>query len=541
MSDDFNLTSAKQLPSGKGRNELQLNGEVLPQPPAYKLSRRDVAAMIFRRRRLALLLFGGIFLTVAVVTVLQPSFYMARAKLLFKKERASTVVSAQAGADGDAARTQISEEMLNSELEIIDSTTLLREVLREDRLYYQIINPESAGQLDSSSALEIAVSKLKADLDCQIVPKSNIIQVSYEAKDPQLAAQIVNALCQRYVVRHLEVHETKGIYSFFQKQSEVLHDTLQAMTAALQRFETENDLMAPEQQRQLFLQKLADSETQRNLNRANLQASSRQVDFLEKQIAAAPERIQTQNQQVSSTVNEALADQLESLKLKYDLMVQTEKNPAEPKSQLARSLKSRIAQIEETIHQQQQRIEPPQVSTDINQAMADLTAQLTRARVELIGYQERDKELTAAIAQAKQDLKNLEGASFKHEAMVRQLELIQNNYLLYAKKQEEARISEALDREKVANVSIVDPASVPLEAVRPNRKLNIAMGFALALFVSLGTCLGLGFLDVVIHSRSDIERQINVPVIVSIPDGQWPLDVRPASMLELQGFPEDSK
>jgi uncharacterized protein involved in exopolysaccharide biosynthesis len=265
------------------------------------------------------------------------------------------------------------------------------------------------------------------------------------------------------------------------------------------------------------------------------------VDFLEKQIAAAPDRIQSQSQHVSSTVNEALANQLESLKLKYDLMVQTEKNPAEPKSQLARSLKARIAQIEETIHQQQQRVEPPEVSTDINQAMADLSAQLTRARVELIGYQERDKEMAAAIAQVKHDLKNLEGASFKHEEMVRQLQLMQNNYLLYAKKQEEARISEALDREKVANVSIVDPASVPLEATRPNRKLNIAMGFVLALFVSLGTCLGLGFFDVVIHSRSDIERQVNVPVIVSIPDGQWPLDVRPASMLELQGFPDDSK
>ncbi len=205
------------------------------------------------------------------------------------------------------------------------------------------------------------------------------------------------------------------------------------------------------------------------------------------------------------------------------------------RNRLARSLKARIAQIEETLHQQQV-AEKPEVSTDMNQAMMGLAAELTRARFDLIGYKERAKELTSTIARLQQDIKSLERASFTHEAMVRQLQLAQSNYLLYAKKQEEARISEALDREKFANVSIIDPASVPLDPVRPNRQLNLVMGFFLALFVGVGTAWGVSFFDDVVHSRDDVERHVNVPVIVSIPEGHWPPNLLPENMLEPGNF-----
>lgn len=533
------MTLPKQIQSGEAgqtHKELQLRGaEASPSEQiSPALSFKDVVAMIYRRRWLALALFSAIFLIVAVFTILQPSIYATRAQLLFKKERINPVVSASEGAAAEG-KPQLSEEAMNSEIEILKSSTLMREVLRRDQVYQQIIGPEKTQTLDSTTALELAVALFKRDLDSQIVPKSNIVQVTYEGKDPQLATQIVNELCQRYVIRHLEVHENKGIYSFFKKQAEVLHDTLQVMASALQQFEAENNLIAPEQQRQLFLQKLADYEMQLNTTRANAQAAERQVDFLEKQLAAAPERIHAQNEQASSAVGEALTKELESLKLKYDLMVQAEKDPAEPRSQLARSLRARIAQIEETLHQQQV-AEKPEVSADINQAMMGLATELTRARFDLIGYKEREKELSSAVARLRQDINNLERASFTHEEMVRQVQLAQSNYLLYAKKQEEARISEALDREKVANVSIIDPASVPLDPVRPNRQLNLVMGFFLALFVGLGTAWGVSFFDDVAHTSNDVERQLNVPVIVSIPEGQWPPNLLPESMLEPGNF-----
>jgi uncharacterized protein involved in exopolysaccharide biosynthesis len=319
-----------------------------------------------------------------------------------------------------------------------------------------------------------------------------------------------------------------------------LQDTLQVLTDRLERFEAENNLVAPEQQRQLYLQKLAEYEVQINTLRASSRAAAHQVDFLEKQIAAEPSRLQTQDEQVSSTVMDGLHQQLASLKSKYAEVVVGEQNRAEPKGQLARSLKARIAQIEETI-QQQESAQQPEVSVDINRSMMDLSTELTHARFDLIGYQTKEKELKIAAAELRQDLKNLERVSFTHEAILQQLQLLRNNYLLYTKKREEARISEALDREKVANVSIIDPASVPISPISPNRKLNIVFGFFLALFISVGTAFGMSFFDGVVHSSGDIERQLDVPVIVSVPDGEWPPNLLPEAIFDSGGLAVDAK
>jgi len=532
------MTLTKQLTAEKGNHELQLS-EVPPQPAGRPaLTAKDVVAMIYRRRRLALALFGAVFAIIAAATVMQKSLYVVRAKLLFKKERATTVVSGGGTVTED--KPQVSEEGLNSEIEILQSTTLLREVLRENRVYTDIIGPEKTQALDSTRALELAIALFKADMNCIVVPKSNILQVTYESYDPERAAIVVNELCQRYVERHLEVHESKGAYSFFQKQVEALQDSLHNLRARLESYEIEHNLIAPEQQRQLYLQKLTEYEVQLSSLRANSRAATQQVSFLEKQIAAEPKRLRSQNLEVSDTVLDGLQDQLASLKAKYTEVVSTEKNRNEPKGQLARSLKARIARLEEAITQHE-RTQQPEVATAINRSLMDLTTEWTRARFDMIGFQIKERELKTAAAELRQQLKNLERASFAYEAMTRKLQLMQNNFELYTKKQEEARISEALDREKFANVTIIDPASVPLSPVSPNRKLNIMAGFFLAVFVSVGAVLGLGFFDGVVHASSDIERQLELPVIVSIPEGEWPPNLLPETMFEAGSLPAKTK
>ena len=130
--------------------------------------------------------------------------------------------------------------------------------------------------------------------------------------------------------------------------------------------------------------------------------------------------------------------------------------------------------------------------------------------------------MAGAAAELKRRLKDLENAALRHAELQQRLQLQQNNYLLYAKKQEEARISEALDREKVANVSVIDPASAPITPVRPNRKLNLLLGAVLALLTSLGTAFMLGYNDSLLRASTDFERQFPIPLITAIPEGHWP-------------------
>jgi len=505
-------------------NSLEQNHQMLPAGESLvparantSLTLKDVALIIYRRRRLALGLFSGIFFTVAAVTTLLPSIYVAKAKLMLKKERINNVVSPSEGAGADL-KPQLTEEVMNSEIEILNSSYLLRAVIQHAGLQQKLLEPLAGKSLEGKDTLEIAVAYMKKTLETQIVPKSNIIQVSYESEDPRLAAQIVNELCGLYVDRHLEVHESKGVYAFFQKQAQTLRDTLQATSAALHAFEIENGLISPDKQRELLLQQMAEYQRQLNTARAGTQASAQQAAFMEKQIAAAPQKLQAQSQEISATVQESQLKQLAELRVRYDLLMRNEKKPG---SRLAHSMKSRIAQMEEAL-QRAESAPVPEVSNEINGAVVALSAELVRARFELIGYQTQEKELAGAVSELKYQLKNLENAALTHEELQRRVHLQQSNYLLYAKKQEEARISEALDREKVANVSVIDPASAPITPVRPNRKLNLLLGSVLALLVSLGTAFMLGYNDSLLRAGNDFERQLQIPLIATIPEGHWP-------------------
>ena len=504
-------------------DELQLRGETLPQRPVPSLSVREVVAILYRRKFLIMALFLAIFLTIAAVTMLIPATYVAHAQILLKQERASTVVSPRPEAKA-VVQPRVSQETLNSEIEILRSASLLRKVVRDTGMARRILGSSGPEPSDGQRLIEVAVSHLKSDLEVAPVPKSNIIHLSYESHDPHLAAEIVNDLCRRYVDRHLEVHETRGIQTFFKKQAESLADSLRILAAALRRFENEHDLIDPAQQRQVLLQQLADYENKLSEVRASAEAATQQANYLNRRLAEMPEQISTQAQRAQRFVLAGLRRELDSLKTEHDRLMRTGPNAAsqynESKRQQVHSIKSQIARVEEAILQEE-KAQRPEVGAEISRSLSSLSTDLTRARFEEIGFRTREKELTTVVDALKTRLQQLEQAALTHEALKRRWQLYHENYLLYSRKQEEARISEALDREKVTNVSVIDPATVPLRAARPNRKMNLAIGLFLALVVSFGTAFGLGHFDRVIRSRGDIERRLNVPVIASIPEGQW--------------------
>jgi uncharacterized protein involved in exopolysaccharide biosynthesis len=490
----------------------------LPAPSKRSLALRDVVVIFYRRKWHLAAWFVLVFGAVALATFLMRPAYVAQAKLLLTIERTNAIFSPNE--EGNSfIKPQLSEETLNSEIEILKSASLLQKVARS-------IGPQRliAAAVDSNADEEqrelIAAGALARNLNVKAIRVSNIIQISFESTSPKLAAQVTNELCRLYVERHLDMHESSGLYAFFQKQAEALRDTLQAAVAALRQFEAEHGLVAPQKQRELALQQLADYETQLQAIRASSRETGEQIEFIERQLAAEPERIRAQTRNVYNSLLGALKQELDSLRVRYKASLRDAAESLERQSPEVRNMRARIAQLEETIHHET--TAPSQeICADINRSMMALSGELSRLRSKLIGYRAQEQEVAAAIDPLKTRLQEIERASLVYEALQSQWQLHQNNYLLYAKKREEARISQALDREKIANVSIIDPASVPLSPVRPNRKLNLAMGGILALLVSFGLTFGLSYFDNAIRTSRDIERQLNIPVIVTIPEGHW--------------------
>src|SRR5512146_1980785 len=101
------------------------------EPSSTSLSTvRDIVAIGFRHQRLCTVCFGGILLGALLAGIFLPK-YEAESKFLVKRERVDPVVSSTPEQNNLAVGVQamVTEEELNSEIDLLTSDDLLRQVV----------------------------------------------------------------------------------------------------------------------------------------------------------------------------------------------------------------------------------------------------------------------------------------------------------------------------------------------------------------------------------------------------------------------------
>ncbi len=70
----------------------------------------------------------------------------------------------------------------------------------------------------------------------------------------------------------------------------------------------------------------------------------------------------------------------------------------------------------------------------------------------------------------------------------------------------------------VENVQIIDDAEIPRYAIKPIKKLNVAVAFVIGLMTGLGIIFLIEYFDNTVRTPQDIRKNLNLPVIGIIPD-----------------------
>src|ERR1035437_10091570 len=173
---------------------------------------RDLVAVLFRQRWVMLTAFAIVVIGVLLSGVWLPR-YDAHMKILVRRQRTDAMVSPQATAAPQYNGDQVSEEDINSEVELLNSEDLLRKVVIANGLHDK--HGFSVGNDDEQVRIATAVQRLGKDLKIEPLRKTNVISVTYKSRDPQLAARVLNTLSAAYTEKHLEVHRSSGEFKFF--------------------------------------------------------------------------------------------------------------------------------------------------------------------------------------------------------------------------------------------------------------------------------------------------------------------------------------
>ncbi len=204
---------------------------------------------------------------------------------------------------------QVTEEEINSEVELLQS----RDVLEKVVLTCGLQNASSDSWLsnswfskllpghDKGSEVDRAVETLGKQLKVKIVPKTNLINVSYRSKDPKLAFEVLNNLANLYLEKHVAVHRPAGSYEFFTKEADRYREALQESEAHLASFDTQEGLVAPDEERTNMGLKLADSIAALHVAQQSIAADERRIHDVQSQMRATPQRSTTQ--QVSNSAD----------------------------------------------------------------------------------------------------------------------------------------------------------------------------------------------------------------------------------------------
>ena len=175
---------------------------------------RDVAAILFRYYRLLLGSFLVILLLAILLSGALAPTYEAEMKILVRHGRVDPVVTSQSNSPPQIMQEEITESELNSEVELLNSRDLLRKVVLANGLQTRQRSWLRAFRKPND---EVVIAKAVRDLGKRLkvdpVRKTNIISVTYESSDPDLAARVLNSLGDLYLEKHLQVHRPAGEFT----------------------------------------------------------------------------------------------------------------------------------------------------------------------------------------------------------------------------------------------------------------------------------------------------------------------------------------
>src|SRR5882762_8937294 len=107
------------------------------KPEHVQLSVRDIVGVLFRHKALICTTFLTVAIGTAVLTFLMPNEYESRMKILVKNTRSDVPITPERtnGQTGNFIENDVSENQINSEIELLTSEDLLKQVATECGLY----------------------------------------------------------------------------------------------------------------------------------------------------------------------------------------------------------------------------------------------------------------------------------------------------------------------------------------------------------------------------------------------------------------------
>ncbi len=490
MAEDFKLLSRDDPANGA----VDIMAQAVR--PAFELSPREPHLydylLILRKHQWLILSFMLAVVTiVSIATFRMQPVYVATTRIELGRENAN-ILPFQ-GTDSYDYMLDL-ENYIETQSKILTSETLALQTIRTGVLsgQTQFANVDSSSEALATGSLANQkrppeLGAFLGSLSVRRVPNSRLMDISFEATNPELAAQIVNAHIRNFIDQNRRSHydATTAATTWLTDQLDELKVKVKNSEDARLDYERKNQIWEVDDKQNMTTQRL--SEISRQLIEAQGERMKKQslFEFAKQGDADLVPQIRD-----SAGVQELLHRRGE-LNAQYTEAI-NQYGPNFPKVQ---RLQSQLKEVDQNLEREKRAV-------------------VARLGSEYHESQQREELLVRTLDQQKSEANLMSERMVQYNILKRDAEADKALYDGLLTKLKEAGISAALQS---SNIRVVDPAMIPSFPSRPAKARNVALAFIVGLVGGIGLAILREYMDNTVKTPDDVETLARLPSLAVVP------------------------
>lgn len=456
-----------------------------------------------RGKKVTFTVFGLITSLGLLYAFLSEPLYKSQAKLLIE----SNLTSSFTGLGENMGRIEpLTDESnpLNAQAEILLSNTTLKQTIEEL-------------QLKNDEEKLISPKRLASGIDVEAIEGTDVLTISYTAKEPQMAAAVVDKMVEVFIEQNIRDNrvEVEAARKFIREQLPESEKIVEEAESALRSFKEENNITHLAGESSVSINVIKDLEAEINDVRGQLADVNARLNNLKEQTGlkadeAAKLLYLSQIPGIQSILNELgdAENQLASAQSRFQPQNPAVVSLTEKVAELKKSLQQRI---EQTAGKQQQIDWSNLQLGDVQQS---LMRELAEAEKERIGLEQRLIEMKGNLTTYRQRAENLPRLEQALNELERKAKVSQTTYENLLTKLQEINVAE---NQNIGNIRVISEPVIPQEPFNSYQQTVVLATGILGLLIGVGVTLVVDMTDKSLRTADEVKKLLPYNLLTTIP------------------------
>src|ERR1700692_1441689 len=231
--------------------------------PSQDSTLREYMRVLIKRKWMVISVIAGIFLIVAVASLRETPIYEAVGQIVVNKADSDSITFK----DSVPVVDYYDQSGLDTEVRILQSDLMALQVIRQlnldkrpefggsDRKQANLVADPLQSDSNRTSAL---LGSFRGNLKVTLIPNTRVMEIHYSSTDPQLAANVVNALAATYVEQNFKTkfESTMQASDWLSKQLVDLQMKVETSQEKLVRYQKEHEIFGVDDKQNIITEKL---------------------------------------------------------------------------------------------------------------------------------------------------------------------------------------------------------------------------------------------------------------------------------------------